>query len=466
MKKILALSLGGTVFLTGCTGDLEGLTGYTASMLCSKVLVGEQNHKAVYDEDLAIITQGAVALAKLTVDADKLIAHSSAFNKSATAIHREGLGCTLVGSEGEQALRDQYIPQMPIEPLSNSISWPYGNQGASELAEFDYQSLVDSVNYHFTEHGDFQIKTSSLAIAYQGQLIYEKYAEGVSSDTPIYSFSLGKTIAALFSGILVKDNLLDIHAPTQLSEWLSDGRKTITPHHLLTMTSGLEWREVFDDNASDVGVLFIQEDMGSFASNKPLVAAPGSVYNYSTGSTMILAKVIKNILGGEVAGAYQSLHESLLRKLGMNTAIVQADASGSLVLGAQELIGTHDLARLGQFILQNGQWSGEQILPENWIDYMSTPVGLNTNFGFDYGSGIWLNTAQNGKPFFPSLPSDTLIGYGLRGQFIIIIPSLELVIVRTGNTMDLESLDLIPEIDLLAANIVDALPKSEKQTIK
>jgi len=177
---------------------------------------------------------------------------------------------------------------------------------------------------------------------------------------------------------------------------------------------------------------------------------------------MILAKVIKNILGGKVAGTYKLLHESLLRKLGMNTAVVQADVSGSLVLGAQELIGTHDLTRLGQFILQNGHWKDEQIIPENWIEYMSTPVGLNTNFGFDYGSGIWLNTAQNGAPFFPSLPSDTLIGYGLRGQFIIMIPSLELVIVRTGSTMDLESLDLIPDIDQLAAKIVDALPTDEK----
>ena len=462
MKKIITFALGGSVFLTGCTGDLEGLTGYSASMLCSKVLIGEQDKQTVLDEDLAIITEGAIALAKLTIDADKLTTKSTAFNKSATAIHRDGLGCTLVGPEGEQALRDQYIPLIPVEPLSDSIPWPYGNQGAAEIPDYDYESLVDSVSYHFTEHGDYQIKTSSLAIAYQGQLIYEKYAEGISSNTPIYSFSLGKTIAALFSGILVKDNLLDIHAPIQLPEWLGDDRKTITPHHLLTMTSGLEWREVFDDNTSDVGVLFIQEDMGSFASNKPLVAPPGSVYNYSTGSTMILAKVIKNILGGKVAGTYKLLHESLLRKLGMNTAVVQADVSGSLVLGAQELIGTHDLTRLGQFILQNGHWKDEQIIPENWIEYMSTPVGLNTNFGFDYGSGIWLNTAQNGAPFFPSLPSDTLIGYGLRGQFIIMIPSLELVIVRTGNTMDLESLDLIPEIDQLAAKIVDALPTDEK----
>lgn len=458
MNKSFALALSGTMLLSGCTGELEGLTGYTASMLCSKVFVGKQSFNTVYNEDLTIITDGAVTLATLDIDGDKKTTQSSALTQSATAIHRDGLGCTLVGETGEQALREQYIPTIPSKVLSNTVPWPYGDQGASDLVSFDYKGLQASVDYHFTEHGDYQIKTSSLAIAYQGQLIYEKYADGVSRNTPIYAFSLGKTIAAIFTGLLVKDNVLDIHTPIKLPEWLGDDREAITPHHLLTMTSGLEWSEVFADPSSDVGVLFIQEDMASFASDKPLVATPGTAYNYSTGNTMILSKVIKNALGGHLAGGYKALHTSLLGKLDMNATIVQTDASGSLALGAQPLIGTYDLARLGQFIMQNGQWHGEQIIPEDWISYMSTPVGLSTNFGFDYGAGLWLNTAQDGNAFFPSLPADTLIGYGLRGQFLIIIPSLQLVIVRTGNTMDLESLQFIPEMDKLAANIVSALP--------
>lgn len=459
MKKTLLLPLTATLALSGCAGSLQGLTSYTASMLCSKVLITGQSAETVYDEDLVLITDGAAGLTTLNVDKDTLSVHSKAFTTSSTAIYRDGVGCTLVGVEGEQALRDQRIPQLSVEPLSDTTPWPYGNAEAISLDGFDYASLRPRAEYHFSEHGDYQVKSSSLAIAYQGQLVYEKYAEGFSPTTPIFGYSLGKTVAALYGGVLVKKELLDIHAPAGLPEWQEDERANITPHHLLTMTSGLQWDEVFDDTSSDLGAVFSQEDLGSFAANRPLVASPGEQYNYSSGSTMILSKVFKNLQGGELEGTYQGLHESLLHKLNMQNTIMQADASGSLGFGAQDLISTYDLARLGQFILQNGQWQGEQLLPENWIDYMSAPVGLTTNLGFDYGSGLWLNTAQDGKAFFPSLPVDTLVGYGLRGQFVIIVPSLKLVIVRTGNTMDMESLQFISEMDQLAADIVNALPQ-------
>lgn len=459
-KAPLVLAWAAVVCLTGCKGDLESLTRYTASMLCSKTLVGEQSFEKIYNEDLTIITEDAVDFAILKVDADKLTVRSSVFFESATAIYRDGVGCTLVGPDGEQALRDQTIPNVPKQELSNTTAWPDGSLGASDTnKDFDYEGFATSADYHFSEHGDKQVKTSSLAIAYQGQLIYEKYAEGTTSTTPIFSFSLGKTIAAIFSGILVKDELLDIHAPTGLPEWANDKRSSITPHQLLTMSSGLQWNEIPDDPTSDAGALFFKHDIASYASNKPLVVEPGTVYNYSTGNTMILAKVIKNLLGGDLAGTYQPLHESLFRKLSMNNTVVQADASGSLVLGGQVLMGTHDLARLGQFLLQDGQWNGEQIVPAGWVNYMSTSVGLATARGFDYGSGLWLNSAKNGKAFFPSLPADALIGYGWRGQFIIVVPSMELVIVRTGNSMVEESSGLFPEIDRLVGDIVNALPQ-------
>lgn len=466
---LLTLTGFGLSSLTGCSGSLQDLTSYTASMMCSKTFVTGQSEKVIRAEDLMLITNGAAGLAKLTIDTDNLTVRSQAFNVSAKAIYREGIGCTMIGQEGEQALRDQYIPPVYKEPLSDSVAWPEGKQGAIELVDFDYEGFQPHADHHFTEFTDYQVKSSSLAIAYKGQLVYEKYAEGFTSETPIYSYSLGKTIAALFSGVLVKDDVLDIHEPIysalQLPEWKDDERGMITPHHLLTMTSGLEWDEVFDDPSSDLGAVYREENLGKFAASKPLVNMPGTNFNYSTGSTVILASVIKNLLnpqleaesGGGLSGAYQALHDSLLGKLGMNNTVVQADASGSLGMGAKGLVSTHDLARLGQFMLQNGQWQGEQVLPENWIAYMSTPAGLSTTLGFDYGSGIWLNTALDGKAIFPSLPKDTLAGYGLRGQFIIVVPSLELVIVRTGNTMDLKSLQFIPEMDKLAGNVLEAL---------
>lgn len=222
----------------------------------------------------------------------------------------------LLITQGAASIKRSGYPIIPLKPLSNETPWPHGNQSASELVGFDYDGLKPLADNHFIEQGEYQIKASSLAVVYNGQLIYEKYAEGTSSNIPIYGFSLGKTIAALFSGILVKEKSLDIYAPTQLPEWKGDERALITPHQLLTMTSCLQWNEIFDDPSTDLGAVFSEEDLGSFAADKPLVAIPGSKFNYSSGSTMILSKVIKNLLGGEFAGAYQGLHESLFRKQG------------------------------------------------------------------------------------------------------------------------------------------------------
>jgi CubicO group peptidase (beta-lactamase class C family) len=427
-------------------------------MLCSKVLVGEQDPVKVYDEDLVKITNGMAALAKLNIDTDRLITTSQVLRIKSQALFREGLGCTLAGKNGITELQQQVVPDVPKVSLDSNIPWPLGAGGAVAQAGFDYGSLNSAADYHFTEHGDFQIKTSSLAVSWQGRLIYERYADNVDQDTPIYGFSLGKTMAALFVGSLVQQGVFDVNAPLDLPEWQQDARQNINAHHLLTMTSGLQWSETYDKPTSDANQLFIEEDMGRFAAAKPLVNTPGTNFNYSSGSTMILSMALKQVLGGSLASTHQRLHENLFRPLDINSAVVQADTSGSLVFGMQDLIGTQDLARLGQFLLQNGKWRGQQVIPTNWVEYMSTPVNLPTNFGFDYGVGLWLNTAGNGRPFLPSLPADTLIGYGLRGQFLIVVPSLELVIVRTGNTLDMETLGLIPEVDALAATVIEALP--------
>lgn len=458
MKPIKMALIAAPVLLSGCTGSIESLTGYTASMLCSKTFVTGQTPATIMQEDLIKITNGAALLARLEVNRQQRSTRSTLFNVRSTAIYRDGVGCTLVGSEGEAALRAQSLPQIIPEPLAPDLPWPQGAQAPISLTGTDYAAIDAAAAAHFTEHGDFQIKSSSLAVAYRGQLIYEKYAPGFGPDTPIYGFSLGKTMAALMAGILVRDGELDMNAATGLPQWQGDARSSITPHQLLTMTSGLSWSETYDEPTSDANLLFIADDMADFAAAKPLAQAPGEAFNYSSGSTLILAQVFKERLGGELAGAYRTLQEKLMHPLGIRQAVVQADASGTLVFGMQDLIATRDLARLGQLILQQGQWQGQQVLPAGWIDYMSTLTEKPTAFGFEYGAGLWLNGTSSGRSFLPSLPADTLIGYGLRGQFLIVVPSLELVIVRTGNTLDMATLGLIPEVDQLAHTIVAALP--------
>lgn len=459
MHRFKLCLLAAPLVLTGCSGSIESLTGYTASMLCSKVFVTGQAPATVFQEDLVKITNGTALFTRTAIQPRAQTTTSRLFGVTSKAVYRQGVGCTLVGDQGEAALRAQNLPDVPPAELHPDVSWPLGSDTSAPLPGFDYASVEQATEHHFTEHGDFQIKSSSFAVAYQGELIFEHYADGFAPDTPIYGFSLGKTLSAMMAGTMVKQGLLDMHAPTGQPEWQQDARAGITPHQLLTMTSGLAWSETYDQPTSDANLLFVMDDMASFASAKPLANDPGTTFNYSSGSSLILADVMKARLGGDLGGAYGYLQSQLLRPIGINNAVVQADASGTLVFGMQDLIGTHDLVRLGQLLLQDGEWQGRQILATGWVDYMSSLVPLPTNFGFEYGAGLWLNGDSSGREFLPSLPEDTLIAYGLRGQFLIIVPSLDLVIARTGNTLDMETLGLIPEIDALAATVVAALPE-------
>ena len=451
-KTIIALSLTPLV-LSGCTDSLLSLTGYTASMTCSKTFETGLDWQTIYDQDLNPITQGNVDRADITIDLENKMVTSRSMGVSKTAVYRSGLGCSLVGEEGIDALLNQAYPDRYVDAQPEQ-SWPVGQQ--VEMSESaDYSQLESLANQHFTEFKSYAVNSHSLAVVQNGKLIFEHYADGYDSNTPIYGFSVTKTIGALFVGSLSDRELLDVNEPLMVPEWQNDARKNITAHHLLTMTSGLDFSETYEDYESDANMLFVVDDMANFSIEQPVMAEPGTVFNYSTGDTMVLSGEIKRLLGGTLEAGKIHLDHNVLSPIGFTDSVIQADSVGNLVFGMQGLITTHDMARLGQFLLQKGRWNEEQVISEDWIEYMSEPVLLSNPLGYSYGAGIWVNSDINGRKFLPSLPNDTLIAFGLRGQFVIVSPSLDLVIVRTGSTLD--AYDFIQDMDELAEGIIQAL---------
>ncbi|MFD2230231.1 serine hydrolase domain-containing protein [Alkalimarinus sediminis] len=459
MMKYAAIALVlAPVVLTGCKGSMESLTGYTASMMCSKTFVTGLDQQTIINEDLNPITNGNARLAKINVDYNNKSVTSSAFTVSKTAVYREGIGCTLVGKNGVDQLASQPYPTIPDAYLENTLPWPLGTAGVSANTTADIAAIDGLAVNHFTEFKPYQVKTSSLAVVHQGKLIYEKYAEGYQYDTPIYGFSVAKTIGVLLTGVLSDQGYMDIHQPLALGVWQqtpNDARNNITAAQLMTMTSGLDFSETYDAPESDANMLFVVDDMATFSAEQPLKHTPGTHFNYSTGDSMVLSQAITNAVGGTLADAHSALHSDLLRKISINNTVVQADGVGNLVFGMQGLIGTRDMARLGLLLQQNGAWQGEQVVSEAWMTFMKTPVTLPNDLGYTYGAGIWLNKDLNGRKFFPSLPEDTLVAFGLRGQFVVVSPSLELVVVRTGSTMD--SYDFIADMDVLLSGIAKAV---------
>lgn len=396
-------------------------------------------------------------MTRWNIDHEHKTVTNSFLTSYSKAIYRDGLGCTLVGKVSEESLRNQYLPSIDTVDLDPEQPWPKGTAGMTELAGFNYQKFNPSVDYHFTEHEDFQIKTSSVLVAYQGKLIYERYAPEYNKDSNLQVYSVAKTIASLLTGTLVDSQKISLNNSADTSYWTSaDEKSAITYDHLLTMSSGLEFNETYGDKESDIIKIIGEDDMGAYAANKALSSSPGSTWHYSSGNTLILSDAIKNSLGGDLSDIYGHLHSELFRKIDINSAIVQADNSGNLSLGFQAFMTPRDMTRLGQLLAQKGMWNGEHIISPDWWQYMNRPVNLPVSYGIDYGASIYLNTAHQGNQQWPGLPEDTVTAIGYGGQFIVAIPSMDLVFVRTGLTNDF--LSIMPEIHYLLSELIASLP--------
>ncbi|CAF0842710.1 unnamed protein product [Adineta steineri] len=247
--------------------------------------------------------------------------------------------------------------------------------------------------------------------------------------------SLAKSITGTLMGILVQEKGFNIDEPAPVPEWnsTSDPRHNITTRDLLQQTSGLYWTETEDENSTLLRMLFIEGDMGHYAASLPLTNEPGSVWEYSTGNTMILSRIIRQQLGDK--NYYSFPYEKLFYKIGMNSFVLEVDASGTFV-GSSFFWGTaRDWARYGLLYYNRGVFNNERILSEDWID--QTVASSDGYGGGRYGFQFYLNkpaTDNTTVVRFPSVPTDAYYAAGVQGQDVFIIPSEKLVIVRLGAT--------------------------------
>jgi CubicO group peptidase (beta-lactamase class C family) len=449
--------------ITGCKDSQLSLTGYVSSMACSKAFVSGFSRDQINKQDLQLITNGSSKNAEPSINNERQSVSSKILTTQKTAIYRQGLGCTLVGEvsgiSDESTLRRQVMPDIYTPVLDENSPWPMGKQGVVEgVLPQKYNAINAAADVQFSENKAYQVATHSIAIAHKGQLVYERYAQGISPQTPLYGFSLGKTLATLLAGKLSANGELNVHQPLALQAW-QDVRADISSHHLLTMTSGLQFDESYEDATSDANMLFVADDMAELSINKAANAPAGQEFKYSTANSLIFAEYLNQRLGG-LENTYTEF-QNLMRQISVNNAVVQADGHGTMTFGMQDLISTRDLLRIGQFMLQKGRWNEQEVIPESWFDYMQTPViasmRVENKLKKSYGAGIWLNLAEPYGKTLPSLPEDAYLGLGMRGQYVIVIPSQELVIVRTGTTLDLDSFDYLNDIDLFSSVVFDQL---------
>ncbi|MFN3516031.1 MAG: serine hydrolase domain-containing protein [Novosphingobium sp.] len=290
-----------------------------------------------------------------------------------------------------------------------------------------------------------QAETRAVVILRDGRVVAERYGPGYHENTRFISWSMAKTVTAVMIGQLVADGRLRLDEPVPVPAWQRPGdpRGEITLRQLLQMRSGLRHTEAGDPPyASDeVRMLFLdgRDDMAAYAEAQPLEAAPGSRFEYSSATTVILADIAARALTGSRDPAERArvvrdyLHTRLFGPIGMASMVPEFDAAGTLI-GGSLIHGTaRDWAKFGEFLRNRGAVDGAQLVPSAWIEFMTTPSPRSAN----YGGHTWLNRpGPDGAVEWPGAPASVFSMNGHLAQYVVISRDHRLVVVRLGKTQD------------------------------
>lgn len=416
---IAALALGGWIYLMQSTTGriyLPSGTGLTAKQTCSLTFVSGLEPDRAQALYITPLLGGANALISVDIDPDNQRVSSAVlgFLFKQTAVYREGLGCTLVhDSDAFDANASLPIVNGP-DPMTLDTGW--------RDAHFDVEALNAALDEVFTEDGR---NTLAALVIHDGHLVAERYAEGVTETTPLHGWSMTKSTAATFAGVLVQRGLIDISAEGQIPALVEAGRPGITIDDMLRMSGGLDGFEINDGTDPNSEMLFTQSDMATYAANRNVIHEPGEQWSYQSGNTILAGSAMETVMGDTIVDEVSTLRDWLFTPLGMNHSVFEPDQSGTLQWSSYMYASARDWARMGELYLNDGRVGDAQIIPPNWLTYVGTPTATSDG---QYGAGFWLN--------IPGLPSDTVVMRGFQQQWTFVIPSEDLIVLRMGATLN------------------------------
>jgi CubicO group peptidase (beta-lactamase class C family) len=281
--------------------------------------------------------------------------------------------------------------------------------------------------------------TDGLMVVQHGKVLVEEYGAEKSASSKLLSWSVAKSVTHALCGIAVRDGLLDIDAPAPVAQWRGDERRRITTRHLLAMSSGLAFREDYvDGESSDVIEMLFgagQSDMAEFAASFPLVAEPGALNSYSSGTTNIVCGILSRLLEKRADDFVAWTRRELWEPLGVGDVEMRMDGSGTFIGSSFVFMALRDWARFGELYLagtvgDNADMSASRILPPGWVDYARAAVPSPPGDSQPYGAHWWL---------WPQYPG-AFAAQGYEGQHVIVLPHLNAVVCRFGRTPDANKL--------------------------
>ena len=343
------------------------------------------------------------------------------------AVWRNVLGCAQLpaGATMEAAL---HLPQVSAElrtPNFDDQPWPMGDRNASAELPTAEKAVLDKVMDGAFDGKTYSGKTWGVVVVKDGKIVAERYALGFDIYVGHQTHSAAKSFASTLVGIATMRNGLDIKRPGALQEWRRPGdpRGQITVEHLLHMSSGL-YAE--GGGSPQSNIYFQGGTVADLAATNILHTLPGTRFLYNPPDTMLLVRAVRQAVNDD-RRFFRYPYEELYWKIGMTRTVTTGDWNGDFLMSGQTYSTARDFARFGLFYLADGVWNGERLLPEGWTKYVATPGPVQPAEDIPrYGAQFWLYGGRAG------LPADTYGPSGGLGQYAMIIPSRDMVVVRRG----------------------------------
>ena len=415
--------------------------GQQAIFMCNGLFTSNRTVDQVFEQELAYLDQPVGTANGGDYEIDRVRRAVAIGTPGGTpvmrAAFREGLGCVILAPD--QTLEDiESLPILETPPMEGDpaeIPWPDGDliEDQKALSNVNAAILADASNWAFERSSSEQV-TLSLIVVHGGKIIHERYAPGFDISTRTRTWSTAKSIAVTLIGMLADQGKLELDKPLGF-DWFprvqspnTDPRNVITLRNVLNMSSGLA-------TVDNRGMEYATGSGMSYwagassvrgALSRALFREPGTMWDYENYDTLLGVYAMKLAIGDDQK-YLEFPRSALFDRIGMRNTLLSVDRFGDFVLSSQVYTNARDLARFGMLYLQNGTWHGERLLSEDWIDFVRTPAPATIGRGGQYGGQWWL--VPEGRD---DVPADAYSTAGNRGQYVVIVPSHDLVIVRRG----------------------------------
>jgi len=339
---------------------------------------------------------------------------------------------------------------IPLPPQPADVPWPTSDWPTGPLPEgVDRAALDETLADAFDKNAPGLGETREVAIILGGKLVHEQYGAGYQPDMKLVSWSMAKSITQALVGVAAKQGKVNVDAPMGNPHWpATDKRAQIPWRTWLQMTDGMRYLEIEAKTIADSDAsrkLFGpgRLDVANYCAGLPLIYESGAHWNYNSCGIVLTADALTRAVvpnpespTARRAAMMQWMNESLFDVIGMK-AQPEFDASGLYYGSALIYASARDFAKFGLLYLRDGMWDGQRVLPEGWVDFART-AGKSENADI-YGAGWWVAPAEGeGRPYKSRIDTgpqrDAFSAEGFEGQFTLVVPSKDLIIVRLGFT--------------------------------